>query len=158
MCLSQIDTCMLYYQLNACLIFHIPSGKLPKKCRRYVQKRADFNDDFFLGNPSWKLPNFSGNHMHFMDFIYLLGFPPGWAKVRLPVADHFCSFQFSKESLQVANSNDKAERSYKGMGPRLVIVTSSGAISNPYKWPKIHCFQRVFLSFRFFDGVASPYL
>ena len=153
MCLSQIDTCMLYYQLNACLIFHIPSGKLPKKCRRYVQKRADFNDDFFLGNPSWKLPNFSGNHIHFMDFIYLLGiflFPPGWAKVRLPVADHTCSFQFSKESLQVANSNDKAEGSYKGMGPRLVIVTSRGAISNPYKWPKIHGFQRVFFVIPFF--------
>jgi len=135
MCLSQIDTCMLYYQLDACLIFHIPSGKLPKKCRRYLQKRADFNDDFFLGN-----------HIHFMDFPL----PSRVGKGSFPVADHTCSFQFSKESLQVANSNDKAEGSYKGMGCRLVIVTSSGAISNPHKWPKIHGFQRVFFVIPFF--------
>ena len=116
-------------------------------------KESWFQWWFFPGKSFLELPNFSGNHIHFMDFIYLLGiflFPPGWAKVRLPVADHTCSFQFSKESLQVANSNDKAEGSYKGMGPRLVIVTSSGAISNPYKWPKIYGFQRVFFVIPFF--------
>lgn len=38
--------------------------------------------------------------------------PTRVGKGSFPVADHTWGFQFSKESLQVANSNDKAEGSY----------------------------------------------